>query len=93
VVWDKSASIRFKRPGKTTLFAKLQIAETDLKEIKDTVAQSGETTRTFVIQWKDKDGAVHAEIERLCYIADKEFYRRKKGESQNAKFKIKRGNK
>ena len=93
VVWDKSASIRFKKPGKTALFAKLQITETDFKEIKDAVAQSGETTRTFVIQWKDKDEVVHAEIERLCYIADKEFYKRKKGESQSAKFEFKRGSK
>jgi hypothetical protein len=93
VVWDKSASIRFKKPGKTALFAKLEITDTDFKEIKDAVAQSSEVTRTFVIQWKDKDGVVHAEIERLCYIADKEFYRRKKGESQSAKFEFKRGSK
>ena len=86
VVWDKSASIKFKRPGKSSLFANLQITEADLKEIKDTVAQAGETTRTFVIQWKDKAGVVHAEIERLCYIADKEFYQKKKGEVQKAKF-------
>jgi acyl-coenzyme A thioesterase PaaI-like protein len=88
VVWDKSASIRFKRPGKTAFFAKLQINEADFKEIKDAVAQSGETTRTFVIQWKDKDGVIHAEIERQCYIANKEFYKRKRGETQRAKLEF-----
>ena len=93
VVWDKSASIRFKKPGKTALFAKLQITETDFEEIKDAVAQSGETTRTFVIQWKDREGVIHAEIERHCYIADKEFYRQKKGETQRSKFEFKRGSK
>ena len=93
VVWDKSASIRFKKPGKTTLFAKLQITEIDFKEIKDAVTQTGETTRTFVIQWKDKDEVIHAEIERHCYIADKEFYKRKKGETQHSKFEFKRGSK
>lgn len=93
VVWDKSASIRFKKPGKTALFAKLQIQAIDFEEIKGAVAQSGETTRTFVIQWKDKDGVVHAEIERQCYIANKEFYKRKKGESQSAKFEFKRSGK
>jgi len=93
VVWDKSASIRFKKPGKVALFAKLQITDTDFKEIKEAVAQSGETTRTFVIQWKDKDSVVHAEIERLCYVATKEFYKQKKGETPSKKFEFKRGSK
>ena len=73
VVWDKSASIRFKKPGKTALFANLQIAETELKEIKDAVAQSGETTRTFVIQWKDKDEVVHAELSVIATLQKKNF--------------------
>jgi hypothetical protein len=54
------------------------------------VAQNGEVTRSFIIQWKDKNGVVHAEIERQCYIADKEFYQRKKGETQNARLELKR---
>jgi hypothetical protein len=90
VVWDKSAGIRFRKPGKETLYAKLQISATDFKEIKDAVAQNGEVTRSFIIQWKDKNGVVHAEIERQCYIADKEFYQRKKGETQNARLELKR---
>ncbi len=90
VVWDKSASIRFRKPGKTTLFAKYEITAADFKEIKNAVAELGETTHTFTIQWKDKNGIVHAEIERLCYIADKDFYKRKKGETQSAKLEFKR---
>ena len=31
---------------------------------------------------------VYAEIERVCYIADKVFYVKKKGDTQNAKFKV-----
>jgi hypothetical protein len=90
VVWDKSANIRFKKPGKATLFARFLLTETDFKEIKEVVTQDGETTRIFVIQWKDKNGVVHAEIERLCYIADAEFYKKKKGEVQNAKLTFNR---
>ncbi|MBS1506585.1 MAG: DUF4442 domain-containing protein [Bacteroidetes bacterium] len=89
VVWDKSASIRFRKPGKTTLYARLQITEADFAEIKEAVSQNGETTRNFIIQWKDKYGAVHAEIERQCYIADKEFYQQKKGETQRARLDFK----
>jgi hypothetical protein len=91
VVWDKSASIKFKKPGKSTLYAKYLITDADWNEIKQNVASAGETTRTFTIQWLDKDKVVHAEIERLCYIADKKFYENKKGNSQRAKLDFKFG--
>jgi Domain of unknown function (DUF4442) len=77
VVWDKSANIRFKKPGKTTLYAKYKITEEDFNSIKSAVAEKGETTHNFLIQWIDKDQIVHAEIERQCYVADKEFYKKK----------------
>jgi hypothetical protein len=76
-VWDKSANIRFKKPSKTTLYAKYMITEEDFNRIKSAVAENGETTHNFLIQWMDKDQVVHAEIERQCYIADKEFYKKK----------------
>jgi acyl-coenzyme A thioesterase PaaI-like protein len=89
VVWDKSASIKFKKPGKSTLYAKYMITEEDLIEIKKNVAEKGETTRTFTIHWMDKNQVVHAEIERLCYIADKSHYQNKKGATQSAKLEFK----
>lgn len=85
VVWDKTAHIRFKRPGKSTLYALLQISADDLRLIREQVKECGHATKTFTIQWKDKDEMVHAEIERQCYIADKEFYRRRKGEGQTSR--------
>lgn len=93
VVWDKSASIKFKKPGKSTLYAKYLISDQDREEIKQAVSDKGETTRNFVIQWIDKNQVVHAEIERLCYIADKNYYQQKKGDSQSAKLEFKIGKK
>ena len=34
VVWDKAASIRFKRPGRETLYAKFKVSEEELISIK-----------------------------------------------------------
>jgi acyl-coenzyme A thioesterase PaaI-like protein len=85
VVWDKSANIRFKKPGKTILYAKYKITEEDFSTIKSTVTEKGETTHNFVIRWIDKDQVVHAEIERQCYIAEKDFYRNKKQMRENGK--------
>ena len=93
VVWDKSAGIKFKKPGRTSLYAKYHITDTDWKEINEVVAEKGETTKAFTIQWKDKNEVVYAEIERLCYIANKSFYQKKKGDSQSARLEFKIGRK
>lgn len=86
VVWDKAAHIRFKKPAKVVLYAVLKITEGDLQSIKTQVRESGHATKTFSIHWLDKDQVVYAEIERQCYIADKEFYKKRKGQSQASKF-------
>lgn len=86
VVWDKSASIRFKKPGRTTLYAAFRVSDQQLQALKDEIAQKGETTVDFVVEWKDKHGQVYAEVTRHCYLAEKQFYSAKKGENQRAKF-------
>ncbi|HRI79693.1 MAG TPA: hypothetical protein PLR06_09185 [Cyclobacteriaceae bacterium] len=86
VVWDKTAHIRFKKPAKTTLYAVLKISADDLVGIRNMVKECGHATKTFSIRWLDKDQVIHAEIERQCYVADKEFYVRKKGDTQTARF-------
>ncbi len=93
VVWDKSASIKFKKPASTTLYAKLEVTSLVLEEIKTRVKEHGHTTHDFLIQWVDKAGEVHAEMQRHCYIADKEFYKKKKDYSQSAKLEFKIGKK
>lgn len=85
VVWDKSASIRFRKPGRSSLYARYLLTAADIEAIKSGVRQGGEFHRNFVIQWVDAKGVTHAEIERLCYIADKTWYEKKKGESQRTR--------
>lgn len=92
VVWDKSASIRFRKPARSMLYAKYQITVADLALIRRTVSEKGETNHSFNIQWVDKNQVVHAEIERQCYIAEKNFYQQKKGDTQKAKLEFRLGN-
>jgi hypothetical protein len=89
VVWDKSASIRFRKPGRTTLYMHYELTDEVLAGIRQDVLVNGKTERTFTLQWTCKEGVVHAEIERLCYIADKAFYEKKKGDRQSSKFQRK----
>ncbi|KAB7727674.1 DUF4442 domain-containing protein [Rudanella paleaurantiibacter] len=86
VVWDKAASIRFRKPGRTTLYMRYELTDDVLARIREEVAQKGQTEYPFTLQWVDSAGVVHAEIERICYIADKAHYEQRKGDRQSSRF-------
>jgi hypothetical protein len=71
VVWDKAASIRFKKPGKTTLCARFVIDETETDAIKAALAEQEAIDRVYQIDLVDRDGVVHASVEKMIYIRRK----------------------
>lgn len=86
VVWDKTGSIRFRKPGRQTLYARFEITDEQLATVRQAVATNGQTEQTFTLQWLDTNGVVHAQIERLCYIADKQHYEERKNDRQQSRF-------
>lgn len=72
VVWDKAARIRFKRPGKETLYAEFFVADEDIEEIKRALVTQKSYDKTYNVELKNKAGEIHAEIEKTIYIAKKE---------------------
>lgn len=86
VVWDKAASIRFRKPGRQTLYARFELTQERIDAIRQEVAVNHQTEQTFVVQWLDKEGVVHAELERLCYVADKQYYEQRKNDRQQSRF-------
>lgn len=72
IVWDKAAKIRFKRPGKETLFADFLLTPKELNEIKALLETNKSVDRIYNLELKDRNGKVHAEIEKTLYIAKKE---------------------
>lgn len=71
VVWDKAATIRFKRPGKTTLYAEFLVTDEDIKEIKNALEFKRSFDKIFQVDLKDEAGKVHAKIDKTIYIANK----------------------
>jgi acyl-coenzyme A thioesterase PaaI-like protein len=71
VVWDKAATIRFRRPGRETLFATFRVGAEDVEEIRVAVAASpsGKTEREFAIELVNADGLVHASFQKLLSIS------------------------
>lgn len=77
VVWDKSATIRFKRPARSTLFADFHFDEATLADIREQVARDGESTFTWTVALKDASGTVYADCDKVIYVATKDFYSEK----------------
>lgn len=77
VVWDKSATIRFKRPARDTLFADFRFDDETLANIREQVARDGESTFTWTVALKDASGTVYAECDKVLYVAKKDFYKEK----------------
>lgn len=71
IVRDKSASIRFKKPGRSTVKAYFHIPDEKLQEIKHTVDMNGKTEYTFKVDITDDRGNVIAEVEKNVYIRKK----------------------
>ncbi|MEQ1761945.1 MAG: DUF4442 domain-containing protein [Pyrinomonadaceae bacterium] len=71
VVWDKAAKIRFRKPGKGTLFADFLLTPNEIREIKDLAENARSIDRIYNVELKDREGLVHAEIEKTLYISKK----------------------
>lgn len=69
VVWDKSATIRFKKPGRGTLYARFCLDDQELAAIQGALAQAPSIDRTYQVDLTDADGTVHASVEKVIYIA------------------------
>jgi hypothetical protein len=74
IVWDKSASIRFKKPGRGTVSASFRLSEEQIREIKQALnsPEKEKIERVFTVEVKDESGLVIAQIEKLLHIRRKE---------------------
>jgi len=71
IVWDKAAKIRFRKPGKSTLFADFLLTPDEVVEIKDLAESNRSIDRIYSLELKDKEGVLHAQIEKTLYISKK----------------------
>ena len=71
VVWDKAASIRFLKPGRSTLYARLVIDDEELRTIKQALEHQKSIDRHYTVKLTDAAGVVHATVEKTIYIRRK----------------------
>jgi ribosomal protein S6 len=70
-VWDKSASIRFKRPGKGTVFARFRLSDQQIQEIKEALMLQEKVDRVFTVEVKDESGTIIAEVQKQLHVRRK----------------------
>lgn len=75
VIWDKAASIRFKKPGKGTLKCDIGYTEDEIKQITAITNEKGSYEFTKPVSWIDQHGETVATVEKTVYVATKEFYK------------------
>ena len=68
VVWDKSATIRFRRPGRGTVAATFHIPQEKIDEIRAAADAGGKVEPVFQAEVMNEKGEVVAEIEKLLYV-------------------------
>jgi hypothetical protein len=79
IVWDKSAQIRFKRPARENVYATFEFTDEEIHDIIQKVQINKEVEHPKVTHITNKSGdIVYCEVNKMIYIADKEFYKEKK---------------
>ncbi len=72
VVWDKGASIRYKKPCRTTVYATFAIPERETDAIRERLATEPKLDRLYQVDWADAEGTVYATVESTIHIRRKE---------------------
>jgi hypothetical protein len=57
IVWDKAALIRFKKPGRATLYARITMDDGELETIQSLLERQPKVDRIYQLQLTDRDGA------------------------------------
>jgi len=68
VVWDKSASIEFVRPGRGTVAATFELPDARVEEIRREADRDGKVFPRFEVAVLDDDGKPIARVEKVLYV-------------------------
>ena len=71
VVWDKAATIQFKKPGDRKLYASFEIGDEEVEWIKEELERTRSLDRVYQVDLKDGRGEVYAKVEKTIYVRRK----------------------
>jgi hypothetical protein len=68
IVWDKSASVRFRKPGTGTVSASFRLSAEQLEDIRQALETQEKIEPTFTVEVKDRAGVVIAEVQKVIHV-------------------------
>ncbi len=71
IVWDKSASIRFRRPSRGKVTAEFRLSGEQIEAIRRTLQNEPKIEPAFMVEVKDESGAVVAEVQKVLSVRKK----------------------
>jgi hypothetical protein len=71
IVWDKAASIRFRKPGKGKVRAEFRLTDAQLDDIRERLKTETKYEPTFTVEVKDGSGDVVTEVQKVLHIRKK----------------------
>jgi len=70
-VWDKAATIRFKKPGRSTLHAAFRLDQDEVSSIQKELSYTDSIDRVYNIDLVDDNGTACATVEKIIHIRKK----------------------
>jgi acyl-coenzyme A thioesterase PaaI-like protein len=71
IIWDKAATIQFKKPGKGKVHAEFLLTQETIDSIKAEVIEKTKMDKVFKVEIKDEEGKLIAEVDKVVYIRRK----------------------
>ena len=71
-IWDKAATIRFKKPGRSTLYARFALDDGEIRRIREELSQVDSIDRVYAVDLTDDEGTACATVEKTIHIRRKE---------------------
>jgi len=72
IVWDKAATIRYRKPGKGTVRAEFRLSDSQIDEIRERLKTMPKYEPVFTVEVKDEAGVVIAEVEKVLHVRKKQ---------------------
>jgi acyl-coenzyme A thioesterase PaaI-like protein len=71
-VWDKAATIRYRKPGKGTVRAEFRLSDSQIEDIREKLKTLPKYEPVFSVEVKDEAGVVIAEVEKVLHVRKKQ---------------------
>ena len=68
IVWDKSAAIRFKRPGRGKMLAAFRLSDDQVEGIRQALRVQQKVEPEFTVEVRDETGVVVAEVQKVLHV-------------------------